>query len=293
LAGRSPDTIQQINPALIPDNYAASFIVERQRDQWLVLESSEVAYSCRRLAELAAWAQLNDLSEPALPSGHALQQNLKQIWQALIASPAPVQVFVNSETQTEPAALRRPGFTVVTHHDDPLDFSGSHKLLLRSVDVLRADGIDDWTLESRTDGASVLQCVTELTTTPPTRLAWHAIGGQSRFRIQKRLENLHIQLHAALQESGDRFVFRLAETLSAPLPTMARSRPPATPAKRICGRSYVRHVPDARHSTATAYVCRPSTDSPKTTDDSPDWRCILRRSFFRTNTTCAGSSCSS
>ena len=125
----------------------------------------------------------------------------------LIASPAPVQVFVNSETQTEPAALRRPGFTVVTHHDDPLDFSGSHKLLLRSVDVLRADGIDDWTLESRTDGASVLQCVTELTTTPPTRLAWHAIGGQSRFRIQKRLENLHIQLHAALQESGDRFVF--------------------------------------------------------------------------------------
>jgi adenylate cyclase class 1 len=75
----------------------------------------------------------------------------------LIANPAPVQVFVNSETQTEPAALRRPGFTVVTHHDDPLDFSGSHKLLLRSVDVLRADGIDDWTLESRTDGASVLQ----------------------------------------------------------------------------------------------------------------------------------------
>jgi hypothetical protein len=199
LTGEPHGTIPRINPALIPANYAASFTVERRADKWLVREAGDIVYSSQRLVEIAAWAKINGLPEPALATKHPLQGNLRQIWQALVTSAARVHVFANAETDIESG--------LVTRHDDPLDYSGLHQLQLRTVDVLRTNAANEWTLESVTDNHGVLQCMTELMTAAPTGLAWHAIGSRRRFRIQTRLKNLHTQLHGALRESGDRFVF--------------------------------------------------------------------------------------
>jgi len=199
--------IPRINPSLIPANYRASFAAEQHGAKWLAREGGEIAYSCSRLAELAAWARINGLSAPELPADHPLHKNLSQIWLALVSDPARIHVFANAETDIDDGALQRRGYTLLSRHDDPLDFSGLHQLQVRSIDVLRFDETNAWTLQSCTSAPAVLQCVTELMTQAPTRLSWHAIGSRRRFRIQTRLKNLHTQLHGALRESGDRFVF--------------------------------------------------------------------------------------
>jgi adenylate cyclase class 1 len=198
----SADTISRLNPAVAPSHYAAPIAVEQQEHGWIATERGETIYRCERLVELAVWAHTNNLSNLNLGADHALAKNLEQIRVALESNPL-VQVFANAELDSQPRGRN----TLLSRHDDPLDYSGLHHLHLKTLDTVTLTAKDRYQANAAVDRREVLLELTRLMCNAPQDLAWEAIGNQRRYRIQTRLKNLHTQLYSALRHEGDRFIF--------------------------------------------------------------------------------------
>lgn len=198
-------SIPRLNPSVAPRQYRAPIAVSKQGNQWLAGEDGQVIYRSRRLVELLAWAHINNLTNLRLTNHHELQKNLQQIRAALRnnANAVSAVIFANAEIcTTEPETA-----TLLSHHDDPLDYSGLHHLQIVTLDIVSQSTASGYRARATRNRNEMLMELTRLMNTPPRALAWEAIGNQRRYRIQMRLRSLHRQLHNALRKDGDRFVF--------------------------------------------------------------------------------------
>ena len=195
-------SITRLNPSVAPRQYRAPIAISKQGNQWLAREDAQVIYSSQRLVELLVWAHINNLTNLHLSNHHEMQNNVQQI-RTTFHNNANIWVFANAEicnTERETA-------TLLTHHDDPLDYSGLHRLQVITLDIVSRSSDGGYRARATHNRTELLDELMALMNNSPQALAWEAVGNQRRHRIQTRLRSLHRQLHNALRNDGDRFVF--------------------------------------------------------------------------------------
>jgi hypothetical protein len=83
---------------------------------------------------------------------------------------------------------------------------GHRNLELTSLDVVSRDGNGHWVARSMVGGEAVLDGVGRLLAMAPNTVTWQVIGGQSRFTVAHRLEQLHTLANGILAATGSVFV---------------------------------------------------------------------------------------
>jgi hypothetical protein len=205
--------IEELHPALITRRRPLTLQLVRDRNHWVIREGEALVACCRRLVEAVIWAELNGAGlVPATPEA-AASHTVAQVLQGFRGAQRSIYVFVNAEArhQRMPPQVTGDttdggGATLLSLRNDPLDYGGFHQLHLETFDLVSRDASGRWRLESLVDDAALLEGLGRLLASPPATVSWQVLGGQERFQLAHRLEQLHTLAQRVLDGPGALFV---------------------------------------------------------------------------------------
>jgi hypothetical protein len=212
---RDQHDIEELHPALITRRRPLILELVRDRNRWVIREGEALVACCRRLVEAVIWAELNGAGlVPAKPET-AVSHTLAQVLQGFRGAQRSLYVFVNAEARHQRVPPSQvPGgdiadggaATLLTLRNDPLDYGGFHQLHLETFDLVSRDASGHWRLESLVDDAALLEGLGRVLASPPATVSWQVLGGQERFQLAHRLEQLHTLAERVLDGPGALFV---------------------------------------------------------------------------------------